>query len=358
MKRNSSFNNSNCTMDSDIPIDLSIPLPVLIRRMLDNAFGKSKSTIEVTEDQCTFENKNCKKDSSLISRQDKSSHDETNDCSSLHESVSDCIKRKNNKLITIEEENTNSLHYSNNIDLTGIYLNRLPKSNDNSVYQIDHSDSLPLRNDTETFASQIDTDISSNNSSCCTDFTNFYESSISQQNNDDNNESAITVNTTHSFNGTDVSSNDENTADFLNILKKGNSPETRQVSCKSLSSLEKDRKESSIDASLLDADFSSKSARKFISRLILKKHGSKASLNTSNKLLKTPRYNVSLLKTQYRTSFYMKVGNTSKTSETTKISNIHSNPAKPFKSFKTHEQKQMAKPQIIFTPATPGEHLK
>ncbi|KAK2580113.1 hypothetical protein KPH14_012391 [Odynerus spinipes] len=334
------------TMDMVATIRNNVPLRILIRRMLDEAFGISNGT----------ENKHCDIDSSAIVKEKSiNSDNETNDCSSLHESFSDRLK--DNKLVTIEEESVNSLYHTESIECTGMYLSGLLKFDRKPANRIKLDSPSLSRDSTEVSTSQVSTDISINDSSCYTNIT-YDESSICRENNNGTNKSVVMVNTINSFNDIDLSSSAEKTADFLNILNEENSVETKQLSPKSLNSTEENKRKSSIGA-----DRSVKNKSKFVSTLALNSRGSdkrhrqsvtlfrltlskrtpKLSLNTSIKCAKTPYYNAFLKKKQVksRNVSSMKTTNTPKSMEAPKTPKIYPNRAKTFKTRGIFKQRKM-----------------
>lgn len=335
MESRLSSTNLNCTEDS-INVKRDVPLRVLIRRMLDEAFGKPTDTADVDKNLFNVENNNCKVNlsNSLAKDESTNSNSEMNDHTSFHESRDDYTRQKDDKLVTIAEERSNSLHHADIMECTGLYLSGLFKFDGKLIDPVKDKNPLLLRNDTEVFPSQIDTDIQIVESLCRTIVVQD-ESSIYEQNNDDKDESVMIINTIDSSNDIDLSSNYERTVDFFNFSEDKSDIKMKQAPNESLSSFDEDKTRSSTDACLKDIECSMKKKPKFISTFTLnlrrscKRHRQSITLFRQALLKRTPKLS---LKTD------------SKSAKT---------PGRNVTRSRNNSKQKKLLPQIILTPATP-----
>ncbi|KAL2742038.1 protein PFC0760c-like isoform X1 [Vespula maculifrons] len=399
-ERNIRLTDSNCmknTNTTDFVENKNVPLRVLIRQMLDEAFGKPCNVTNVNEDRIDLQNTNdnkinSKRSSLMLMREDSiDSKNKTNNSSSSNETSLDCVKYIDNKLISIEEESVNFSSNHNTIEYTGMYLSRLLKFEGKSTERIKNNDIASLEDDNDNstnnakfnkdfLRSSVLHDIDENEEKECDDSLhcmNFMKTKlpVNREINIENKFVTKIQSIINSSNNLNFNSSEEKTTDFFNISNNENTVEKKEMFHKrSNLSKRKETKEISLtDDNSIDIDQSTKNKSKFTSKITinlqksykrqrqsitlfqikLSKRTPKLSMNTSNKSTKTiiPHNNVVLEKKLIKHTNISST-NVSNTKKTTKIPKVQQNRAKLFKSREINKKKQMI-PQLILTPASP-----
>ncbi|XP_046819538.1 uncharacterized protein MAL13P1.304-like isoform X3 [Vespa crabro] len=402
-ERSTDLTDSNCIKDTnttDLIGNKNVPLRVLIKQMLDEAFGKPSAT-NVNEDRVDLQNTNDNKINSeqsllTLEREDNiESKNETNNSSSSNETCMDRVKCVDNKLISIEEEAVNFSSDYNVTEYTGMYLSRILKFSGKSTERIKNNDIVLLQHDKNNstdnakvnkdfLCSSVLPDIDENEEKECDDSLhcmNLMKTKlpVNQEINIENKFAMLEsiINSTSNLN---FDSSEEKTTDFFNISNKENNVKKKETFYKGLNLLQReDTKEIFLsNDNSIDVDQSTKNKSKFTSKITINlqksckkqrqsitvfriklhnKRTPKLSMKTNNKSIRTvtPRNNVVLAKEQIK---YANISSTSVTStqKTTKVPKgpkIQQNRAKVFKSREINKNKQMLIPQLTFTPASP-----
>ncbi|XP_035719552.1 protein PFC0760c-like isoform X1 [Vespa mandarinia] len=405
-ERSTDLTDSNCIKDTNT----NVPLRVLIKQMLDEAFGKPSAT-NVNEDRVDLQNTNDNKINSEQSSLTLEKEDnielknETNNSSIINSRINlsnetclDRVKCIDNKLISIEEEAVNFSSDYNVTEYTGMYLSRILKFSGKSTERIKNNDIVLLQDDKNNstdnakvnkdfLSSSVLPDIDENEEKECDDSLhcmNLMKTKlpINQEINIENKFAMLEsiINSTSNLN---FDSSEEKTTDFFNISNKENNVKKKETFYKGLNLLQKeDTKEIFLSSdNSIDIDQSTKNKSKFTSKITINlqksckkqrqsitvfriklhnKRTPKLSMKTNNKSIRTvtPRNNVVLAKEQIK---YANISPTSVTSrqKTTKGPKIQQNrvflfsSAKVFKSREINKNKQMLIPQLTFTPASP-----
>ncbi|XP_035719555.1 BEACH domain-containing protein lvsB-like isoform X2 [Vespa mandarinia] len=399
-ERSTDLTDSNCIKDTNT----NVPLRVLIKQMLDEAFGKPSAT-NVNEDRVDLQNTNDNKINSEQSSLTLEKEDnielknETNNSSIINSRINlsnetclDRVKCIDNKLISIEEEAVNFSSDYNVTEYTGMYLSRILKFSGKSTERIKNNDIVLLQDDKNNstdnakvnkdfLSSSVLPDIDENEEKECDDSLhcmNLMKTKlpINQEINIENKFAMLEsiINSTSNLN---FDSSEEKTTDFFNISNKENNVKKKETFYKGLNLLQKeDTKEIFLSSdNSIDIDQSTKNKSKFTSKITINlqksckkqrqsitvfriklhnKRTPKLSMKTNNKSIRTvtPRNNVVLAKEQIK---YANISPTSVTSrqKTTKGPKIQQNRAKVFKSREINKNKQMLIPQLTFTPASP-----
>ncbi|KAL2722621.1 protein PFC0760c-like isoform X1 [Vespula squamosa] len=403
-ERNIPLTDSNCiknTNTTDFVGNKNVPLRVLIRQMLDEAFGKPDVT-NVNEDRVDLQNTNDNKINSnqsslmLIREDNIDSKNETNDSLSSNETPLDLVKCINNKLISIKEESVNFSSNHNTTEYTGMYLSRLLKFKGKSTERIKNNNIVLLEddNDNSTNNAKFNKDFlrSSilhnideneekewNDSLHCMNFMKT-KLSVNREINIENKFVTKIQSIINSSNNLNFNSSEEKTTDFFSISNNENTVEKKEMFHKRSNLLKrKETKEISLtDDNSVDVYQSTKNKSKFTSKITinlqksykrqrqsitlfqikLSKRTPKLSINTSNKSTRTitPRNNVVLEKKRIKHPNISST-NVSNTQKTTKIPKVQQNRAKLFKSREINKKKQMSIPQLILTPASPESRI-
>lgn len=252
-ERSTDITDSNCiknTNTTDLIENENVPLRVLLKQMLDEAFGKPSSNVtDVNEDrvnlQYTNDNKINSEKSPLTSVKEDNieSKNETNNSSSFNETSLDRVKCID-KLISIEEESVNFSSDYDTIEHTGTYLSRILKFPGKSTKGIKNNDIVPLEDDKDNsidnakinkdfLGSSVLSDIEENKGKECDDSLhcmNFKETELPVNREISIEKKFVTLESIiNSSNGLNSDVSEEKTTDFFNISNKENNVKKKET---------------------------------------------------------------------------------------------------------------------------------
>ncbi|KAI4479884.1 hypothetical protein M0804_010623, partial [Polistes exclamans] len=376
----------------------NVPLSILIKQMVDEAFGKPLNIINVKKEnikEVNLHNTNDKinntEQSLELITENKDSIDSTNDTASSNETFLDRVKC-DDKLISIEEESENSLSNYNIVENTGMHLSKLLKfdaESNNRINKDNNIASLKDNNDNSTIIAKISKD--NFNSSVLfnteenkeeklddslyfRDFVKIKSLLIDQKTNIDNKFVALET-ANDSTNNLSFEIDEDQTMNIFNISNDKNTVENKESfnEQSNLSKREEMKEISSFNDNSINTDPSTKKKQKFINKVTinlrtpckrrefttfchisLSKRTPKLSMNTRTVI---PRKNYTVLTNKpikHANISSTNFANASKKKITSKIPKLQQqNQAKLFKSRDINKKQQILIPQLILTPATP-----
>ncbi|XP_043496219.1 protein dopey homolog PFC0245c-like isoform X2 [Polistes fuscatus] len=394
---------SNCFKNTNTT-DLfknNVPLSILIKQMVDEAFGKPSDIINVKKGNVKEVNlhntsdkiNNTEQSLELIIENKDSivSTTDTNDTASSNETFLDRVKC-DDKLITIEEESENSLSNYNIVENTGMHLSKLLKFDAESNNRINKDNNIVSskdNNDNSAIISKISKDIFNSsvlfnteenkeeeldNSLYFRDFVKMKSLLINQKTNIDNKFVALET-ANDSTNNLSFEINEDQTMNIFNISNDKNIVENKESfnEQSNLSKREEMKEISSFNDNSINTDPSTKKEQKFINEVTinlrtpckrrefttfchisLSKRTPKLSMNTKT-VISRKNYTVLTNKPiKHANISSTDFANASKKKITSKIPKLQQqNRAKLFESRDINKKQQILIPQLILTPATP-----